>query len=118
MKTSILILAVVLTTLGASCMTSRNSVSEHHSFIVIDPEEKIVSLRIIGQSGSKENVEMASFAIEVATKPLINLFWGGAILCIIGAIASFLKRWKQVPLITPEEKLKLKDITKEKVLTT
>jgi len=83
----------------------------------VNPEAKVISLRIVGQSGAKENVELASFTVEVAVKPLINLFWGGAVLAIIGGIFSFRKRWKQVPSLEPEKKPSAQEPTQEKVLS-
>ncbi|HKZ22035.1 MAG TPA: cytochrome c biogenesis protein CcsA [candidate division Zixibacteria bacterium] len=83
----------------------------------VNPEEKLASFRIVGQSTGQENPELSSFTIEVAVKPLINLFWGGAILAVIGGIFSFRKRWKQVPKITPEEKPSAKESTQEKVFS-
>ena len=81
----------------------------------VHPESKIASLRIVGQSSSQENVELASFTIEVAVKPLINLFWGGAILAVLGGIFSFRKRWKQVPKDKSEEKPLAQEPAQEKV---
>ncbi len=83
----------------------------------VNPESRIASLRIVGQSSSQENVELASFTVEVAVKPLINLFWGGAILAVLGGIFSFRKRWKQVPKDKAEEKPPTKEPTQEKVLS-
>lgn len=83
----------------------------------VNPEAKTVALRIVGQSSAQEPAPLSSFTVEVAVKPLINFFWGGAILAVLGGIFSFRKRWQQVPLAKSEEKPKLKEPTQEKVLS-
>ncbi|MCI0532141.1 MAG: cytochrome c biogenesis protein CcsA, partial [candidate division Zixibacteria bacterium] len=58
------------------------------------PGENSLAVRFIGQSANTSEVPQPGFAIEVSVKPFINLFWGGAILVVIGGILSLLKRWK------------------------
>ena len=67
------------------------------------------SLRMVGQSANTAEIPQPGFAIEVSVKPFINLFWGGAILVVVGGIISLRKRWKAVSqqkqsMITPVEK--------------
>jgi len=58
----------------------------------VRPDDGGVALSVTGEFIAAASPQMATLVIEVSKKPLINLFWFGAIIAFAGGISSMLKR--------------------------